>query len=56
MLDDAVSFAGVVIDGNVITGRGLSAATDFALAIVGKLFGLTRARSVAEGLVFDYPK
>ncbi|KAK9166344.1 hypothetical protein Scep_001535 [Stephania cephalantha] len=48
--------AGVVIDGNLITSKGLSTATDFALAIVGKLFGHARARSVAEGLVFEYPR
>ncbi|XP_043714313.1 protein DJ-1 homolog C isoform X2 [Telopea speciosissima] len=48
--------AGVVIDGNVITSRGLATVTDFALAIVSKLFGHARARSVAEGLVFEYPR
>lgn len=56
MLGDAVSGGRVVIDGKVITGKGLSTATDFTLAIVSKLFGQTRARSVAEGLVFEYPK
>ncbi|KAH6834353.1 Class I glutamine amidotransferase-like superfamily protein [Perilla frutescens var. hirtella] len=56
MLDDAVNGARVVIDGNVITGRGLATATDFSLAIVSKLFGSARARSVAEGLVFEYPR
>ncbi|XP_042012479.1 protein DJ-1 homolog C-like [Salvia splendens] len=56
MLDDAVSGVRVVIDGKVITGRGLATATDFGLAIVGKLFGSARARSVAEGLVFEYPR
>ncbi|XP_057782949.1 protein DJ-1 homolog C [Salvia miltiorrhiza] len=56
MLDDAVSGVRVVIDGKVITGRGLATAADFALAIVGKLFGSARARSVAEGLVFEYPR
>ncbi|KAK2665067.1 hypothetical protein Ddye_003641 [Dipteronia dyeriana] len=46
----------VVVDGKVITSRGLATVTDFALAIVSKLFGHGRARSVAEGLVFEYPK
>ncbi|KAH7650591.1 Protein/nucleic acid deglycase DJ-1 protein [Dioscorea alata] len=46
----------VIIDGNLITGRGLVTVMDFALAIVNKFFGLPRTRSVAEGLVFDYPK
>ncbi|CAN1278582.1 Protein DJ-1 homolog C [Linum perenne] len=46
----------VVIDGKLITSKGLSTVTDFALAIVSKLFGHGRARCVAEGLVFDYPR
>ncbi|MCH94629.1 protein DJ-1-like C-like, partial [Trifolium medium] len=54
--DGAVNDAVVVIDGKLITSEGLSTVTDFALAIVGKLFGNGRARSVAEGLVFAYPK
>ncbi|KAL5992839.1 hypothetical protein ACLOJK_013758 [Asimina triloba] len=48
--------AGVVIDGRVITSKGLGSVMDFALAIVNKLFGHARARSVAEGLVFDYSR
>lgn len=51
-----VDDAGVVIDGKLITSRGLGTAMDFSLAIVSKLFGHARARSVAEGLVFDYPR
>ncbi|MED6197637.1 Protein DJ-1 C [Stylosanthes scabra] len=54
--DDAINGATLVIDGKLITGEGLSTVTDFALAIVTKLFGNGRARSVAEGLVFEYPK
>ncbi|KAI4375729.1 hypothetical protein MLD38_013561 [Melastoma candidum] len=46
--------AAVMIDGNVITSRGLASATEFALTIISKLFGVGRARSVAEGLVFEY--
>lgn len=45
----------VVIDGRLITSSGLSTAIDFTLAIVAKFFGHARARSVAEGLVFEYP-
>ncbi|KAJ6692521.1 PROTEIN/NUCLEIC ACID DEGLYCASE DJ-1-RELATED [Salix purpurea] len=48
--------AKVVIDGKLITSKGLSNVTDFALAIVSKLFGHARTRCVAEGLVFDYPR
>jgi len=45
-----------VIDGKLITGRGLGTVIDFSLAIVNKLFGHGRARSVAEGIVFEYGK
>ncbi|GMH26576.1 hypothetical protein Nepgr_028419 [Nepenthes gracilis] len=48
--------SGVVIDGKIITGSGLTTVTDFALAIVSKFFGHTRAKSVAEGIVFEYPR
>ncbi|WJX50504.1 Protein DJ-1 C [Trifolium repens] len=54
--EGAVNDAVVVIDGKLITSEGLSTVTDFALAIVGKLFGNGRAISVAEGLVFAYPR
>lgn len=46
----------VVVDGKLITGRGLGTAVDFSLAIVSKLYGTGRARSVAEGIVFYYGK
>ncbi|VVB10442.1 unnamed protein product [Arabis nemorensis] len=48
--------AEVVIDENVITSLGLSTVTNFSLAIVSKLFGHGRARSVSEGLVHEYPR
>lgn len=51
-----VDGAGVIIDGKVITSRGLGTVMDFSLAIVSKLFGHARARSVAEGLVYEYPR
>ncbi|KAL4350276.1 hypothetical protein S245_033248 [Arachis hypogaea] len=53
--DEAINGAAVVIDGKLITSEGLSTVTDFALAVVNKLFGNGKARSVAEGLVFEYP-
>ena len=56
LTNEAVNGAKVVIDGKLITCRGLATVTYFALAIVGKLFGYGRARSVAEGLVFEYPR
>ena len=54
--DDGINGAKVVIDGKLITSEGLATVTDFALAIVSKLFGHGRARSVAEGLVFEFPR
>ncbi|KAK7252035.1 hypothetical protein RIF29_35719 [Crotalaria pallida] len=54
--DEEINGAKVVIDGRLITSKGLATVTDFALAIVSKLFGNGRARSVAEGLVFEYPR
>ncbi|KAK4752135.1 hypothetical protein SAY87_020933 [Trapa incisa] len=56
MTDEGIKGTRVVIDGRVITGQGLASSVDFVLAIVKKLFGHGRARSVAEGLVFDYPR
>lgn len=55
-LHGAVDAAQVVIDGRLITCKGIGTATDFGLAIVHKLFGHARARSVAEGLVFEYSR
>lgn len=55
-LNNVSNGAKVVIDGKLITSKGLSTITDFALAIVSKLFGHARTRCVAEGLVFDYPR
>ncbi|KAL0872637.1 hypothetical protein Bca101_022342 [Brassica carinata] len=52
--DQMIEGAEVVIDGNVITSLGLATVTDFSLAIVSKLFGHGRARSVSEGLVHEY--
>ncbi|XP_028803237.1 protein DJ-1 homolog C [Neltuma alba] len=54
--DETIGGAKVVIDGKLITGEGLASVTHFALAIVNKLYGHGRARSVAEGLVFEYPR
>uniref|UniRef100_A0A2P2L6L9 Protein DJ-1 homolog A-like n=1 Tax=Rhizophora mucronata TaxID=61149 RepID=A0A2P2L6L9_RHIMU len=56
LTNGVVNGAKVVIDGKLITSKGLATVTDFTLAIVSKLFGHARARSVAEGLVFEYPR
>jgi len=45
-----------VIDGNLITGKGIGTVVDFALGIIRKFFGHGRAKSVANGIVFEYPK
>ena len=42
----------VVIDGNLVTSRAPGTATEFALAIVEKLFGRDKAVSIAKELVF----
>ncbi|KAH1030811.1 hypothetical protein J1N35_042985 [Gossypium stocksii] len=55
-LSNPVDGPKVVIDGKLITSMGLATVSDFALAIVSKIFGHARARSVAEGLVFEYPR
>lgn len=56
LTNEVVNGTKVVVDGKVITSRGLANVIDFALAIVSKFFGHARTRSVAEGLVFEYPK
>ncbi|KAF4374036.1 hypothetical protein F8388_007942 [Cannabis sativa] len=56
LTNEVVTGTKVVIDGKLITSRGLATVTEFALAIISKLFGHARARSVAEGLVYDYPR
>lgn len=53
---DEVNAAKVIIDGRLITSKGFYNVIDFTLAIVSKFFGHARARSVAEGLVFEYPR
>lgn len=55
-LNGSVDSAQVIVDGRLITSKGLSSSTDFGLAIVSKIFGHARARSVAEGLAVDYPR
>ncbi|KAK4794906.1 hypothetical protein SAY86_012900 [Trapa natans] len=54
--NERIEGARVVIHGRVITGQGLVSSADFGLAVVRKLFGHGRARSVAERLVFEYPR
>ena len=42
----------VVVDGNLITSRAPGTATEFALAIVEKLFDEEKAIALAKELVF----
>lgn len=43
----------VVKDGNIITGGGVTAGIDFALAIAAELFGEDVARSIQLGIEYD---
>ncbi len=42
-----------VIDGNIVTGRGMGAAVPFALAVLEKLQGADAARKMAEQIVYE---
>ncbi len=42
-----------VIDGNIITGRGMGAAIPFSLAILEKLQGKEAARQMAETIIYQ---
>ena len=44
---------GAVIDGNVITGRGMGASLDFALALVAVLRSKERADEIASQIVYE---
>jgi len=44
----------VVIDGNIITGRGPGFAIQFGLAIVEELQGKAKAGEVAEGMLLEF--
>jgi protein deglycase len=46
----------VVVDGNVITGRGAGTAIEFSLALVELLFDREKAREVARGMAFRYER
>lgn len=48
-----VSLDSASVDGNVITGRGMGCAIDFALAIVEQLQGLEAAERIAAGIVYQ---
>ena len=43
----------VVVDGNVITGGGVTAGIDFALTVAGEWFGAEVARKIQLGIEYD---
>ena len=43
----------VVVDGNVITGGGVTAGIDFALTVAGELLGAEAARKIQLGMEYD---
>ena len=43
----------VVVDGNVITGGGVTAGIDFALTVAGEWFGADIARRIQLGIEYD---
>lgn len=49
-VSDAPSTEPVVVDGNLVTGRGAGTAVDFALTLVEQLFGREKAQEVRKGM------
>ncbi len=43
----------VVVDGNLITGGGVTAGIDFALRVAGELFGAETARRIQLAIEYD---
>lgn len=43
----------VVVDGNLVTGRGAGTAVEFALALVEILYGRQKRNEVAQGMAVD---
>jgi len=43
----------VVVDGNVITGGGVTAGIDFALTVAAEAFGEDIAKSIQLGMEYD---
>ncbi len=43
----------VVVDGNIVTGGGVTAGIDFALAIAGREFGEETARAIQLGIEYN---
>ena len=43
----------VVVDGNIVTSRGVGTAIDFALELITVLAGKEKAVSIAEAIVYE---
>ena len=43
----------VCVDGNVITGAGAGVATDFALALIGVLYGSEKSAEIRRAILAD---
>lgn len=53
LLGAKVQYQPVIQDGNVITGRGMGAANDFALKIIENFLGVEKAREIKESIVYQ---
>jgi 4-methyl-5(b-hydroxyethyl)-thiazole monophosphate biosynthesis len=52
LLGAEVSFDPVVVDGNIITSRGMGTAIPFALEIVSYLLGEDKAEEIRKGIIY----
>lgn len=51
LVESKPSDAQVVVDGNVVTGNGPAAASEFALSLIGVSLGEDAAKKVADGML-----
>lgn len=53
LLGATTSLEPVVVDGNIITSRGMGTAIDFSLAIVAYLVDEEKAEKIREGIIYN---